>query len=70
MLIVGPPHPHKKILTSKLSALEVKTWTKELDMYPDLIGAIKDGVYKETKDILLVDTSQRNDFHARQRRRI
>jgi len=33
-------------------------------MYPDLIGAIKDGLYKETKDILVVDTSQRNDFHA------
>ena len=64
MLIEGPQHPHKKILTSKLSALEEKTWTKELDMYPDLIGAIKDGLYKETKDILVVDTSQRNDFHA------
>ncbi|KAK2465812.1 hypothetical protein APHAL10511_001453 [Amanita phalloides] len=59
-------HPHKnlKILKSKLSALEEKTWTKELDMYPDLIGAIKDGLYKQTKDILVVDTSQRNDFHA------
>ena len=30
------------------SALEKKTWTKELDMYPNLV----------------VDTSQRNDFHA------
>jgi hypothetical protein len=49
---------------SKLSALEKKTWTKELDMYPDLIGAIRDGVYKEMKDSLVVDTSQRNDFHA------
>ena len=64
MLIEGQQHPHKKILTSKLSALEEKTWTKELDMYPDLIGAIKDSLYKETKDILVVDTSQRNDFHA------
>ena len=64
MLIEGPQHPHKKILMSKLSALEEKTWTKELDMYPDLIGAIKDGLYKETKDVLIVDTSQRNDFHA------
>ena len=33
-------------------------------MYPDIIGAIKDGLYKETKDILVVNTSQRNDFHA------
>ena len=33
-------------------------------MYPDLIGAIKDSLYKEAKDILVVDTSQRNDFHA------
>jgi cytolysin (calcineurin-like family phosphatase) len=64
MLIEGQQHPHKKILTSKLSALEEKTWTKELDMYPDLIGVIKDGLYKETKDILIVDTSQHNDFHA------
>ena len=64
MLIKGQQHPRRKILTSKLSALEKKTWTKELDMYPDLIGAIRDGVYKETKNILVVDTSQRNDFHA------
>ena len=64
MLIEGQQHPHKKILTSKLSVLEEKTWTKELDMYPDLIGVIKDGLYKETKDILVVDTSQHNNFHA------
>jgi hypothetical protein len=63
-LIGGQQHPHRNILTSKLSALVGKTWVKELDMYPDLIGAIKDGLYKETKDILVVDTSQRNDFHA------
>jgi len=64
MLIKGQQHSRRKILTSKLSALERKTWTKELDMYPDLIGAIRDGVYKETKNILVVDTSQCNDFHA------
>ena len=64
MLIKGQQHSRRKILTSKLSALERKTWTKELDMYPDLIGAIRDGVYKESKNILVVDTSQRNDFHA------
>jgi tRNA A-37 threonylcarbamoyl transferase component Bud32 len=64
MLIEGQQHALRKILKSKLSALEGKTWTKELDMYPDLIGAIKDGLYKETEDILVVDTSQRNDFHA------
>jgi hypothetical protein len=64
MLIEGQQHPRRKILTSKLSALKVKTWTKELDMYSDLIGAIRDGLYKETKDILVVDTSQHNDFHA------
>ncbi len=57
MLIKGQQHPRRKILTSKLSALEKKTWTKELDMYPDFIGAIRDGVYKETKNILVVDTS-------------
>ena len=33
-------------------------------MYPDLIGAIRDGLYKETKDILVVDTHQHNDFYA------
>lgn len=64
MLIKEQQHPRRKILTSKLSALETKTWTKELDMYPDLIDAIRDGVYKETKNILVVNTSQRNDFHA------
>jgi hypothetical protein len=41
-----------------------KNWTKELDMYPDFVGAIRDGNYKETKCILVVDTSQRNYFHA------
>ena len=64
MLIEGQQHPRRKILTSKLSALEENSWTKELDMYPDLVGAIRDGLYKDTKDILVVDTSQRNDFHA------
>ena len=57
-------HLHKTILTSKLSVLEEKTWMKELNMYPDLIGAIKYSLYKETKDIVVVDTSQHNDFHA------
>jgi hypothetical protein len=33
-------------------------------MYPDLIGAIRDGLYKETKNILVVDTHQHNDFYA------
>ena len=33
-------------------------------MYPDLIGAIRDGLYKEAKDILVVDTHQHNDFYA------
>jgi len=47
--------------------LKGKTWTKELDMYSDVIGVIKDGLYKETKDIVVVDTSRRNDFHADKR---
>jgi hypothetical protein len=64
MLIEAQQHPHRKILTSKLSALKVKTWMKKLDMYSDLIRAIRDGLYKEMKDILVVDTSQHNDFHA------
>jgi hypothetical protein len=64
MLIEGLHHALREVPTSKLSALEGETWTKELDMYPGLIGAIKDGLYKKTKDILVVDSSQRNDFHA------
>jgi hypothetical protein len=34
------------------------------------IGAIKDGPYKKTKDILVVDTGQRNDFPADVRVRV
>ena len=64
MLIEGQQHPHRKILTSKLSALDENTWRKKLNMYPDLVGAIRDGLHKDTKHILVVDTSQRNDFHA------
>ena len=63
-LIEGQQHALREVLTSKLSALEEATWTKELDMYSGFVIAIKDGLYKETKDILLVDTSQRNDFPA------
>jgi hypothetical protein len=33
-------------------------------MYPDLIRAIKDGLYKETTDILVVDSHQHNEFYA------
>jgi hypothetical protein len=64
MLIEGQQHWYRKILMSKFSALEEETWMKELNMYPDLIGAIKDGLYKGMKDILVVDTSQHNNFHA------
>ncbi|KAH9969287.1 hypothetical protein BGW80DRAFT_1335442 [Lactifluus volemus] len=64
MFIQEQQHPSSKILTSKLSALQGKTWKKELDMFPDFIGAIKEGLYNETNDIFVVDTSQRNDFHA------
>jgi len=64
MLIEGQQHPCRKILTSKLSVLEENTWTKELDTYPDLVGAIRDSLYNDTKHILIVDTSQCNDFHA------
>ena len=62
-LIEGQQHALREVLTSKLSALDEATWTKELDMYSGLVIAIKDGLYKE-KDIFLVDTSQRNDFPA------
>lgn len=64
MIIQEQQHPRRNILASKLSALKEKTWTKELDMYPDLICAIRDGLYKETKDNLVVDTHQHNDFYA------
>ena len=57
-------HEHKITLTSKLSALKKKTWTRELDMYPDLISAIKDGLYKKKTDILVVDTHEHNHFYA------
>jgi hypothetical protein len=57
-------HPRRNILMSKLSALKENSWTKELDMYPDLIGVIKEGLYKVTNDILVVDTHQHNDFYA------
>ena len=63
-LIGEQQHRHRNTITSQLSAFGRKFWAKELDMYPDIIGAIKDGLYKETKDILVVNTSQRNDFHA------
>jgi hypothetical protein len=63
-MIQGQQHRHRSVLISKLSALEKKTWTKELDMYPDLISAIRDGLYKDTKDILVVDTHQHRDFYA------
>ena len=66
MLIKEQQHPRQKTLLTKLSALADKTttWKKELDMYPDLIGAIRDGLYKDAKDILVVDTSQHHDFPA------
>jgi len=33
-------------------------------MYPDIVNAIKEGLYKGKNDVLVVDTHQRNDFHA------
>ena len=58
-------HPRKSILESKLSELQGKKWTKELDMYPDLIRAIRDGLYDKDKDgILVVDTHKRHDIHV------
>jgi hypothetical protein len=63
-IIQEQQHPRRKILISKLSSLKEETWTKELDMYQNLIGAIRDGLYKDTKDILVVDTHQHNDFPA------
>ena len=44
--------------------LKEKTWTKELDIYPDLISAIIDGLYKKTDDILVVDFHQHSNFYA------
>ena len=49
---------------SKLSGLNEKSWTKEVDMYPDLVDAIRDSLYKETKDILVLDTHQHSYFYA------
>lgn len=64
ILVEEQKHPRRKNLASKLSAFDEKTWAKEVDMYSDFIGAIKDGLYRETKDIHVVDTSQRKDFPA------
>ena len=63
-IIEGQKHPRRNTLVSKLEALKEKNWTKELDMYADFIGAIKDGFYKGPKSILVVDTHQHNDFPA------
>lgn len=57
-------HPRRKALVKTLSPLKEKTWIKELDMYPDVIDAIRDGFYKDTKDILVVDTHHHNNFCA------
>jgi hypothetical protein len=64
ILIQGQKHSRRNILMSKLSALREENWTKEFDMYPDLIGAIRDGLYKETNDLLVVDSHQHKDFYA------
>ena len=66
MLIKEQQYPHQRMLLTKLSAMADKTttWMKELNMYPDLIGAIRDGLYKDAKDILVVNTSQHHNFQA------
>ena len=50
-IIQEQQHPRRNILMSKLSALKEETWTKELLMYPDLIGAIRDGLYTKSRKI-------------------
>ena len=57
-------HSCRKPLMKMLSPLKEKTWIKELDMYPDVIDAIRDSFYKDTKDILVVDTHHHNNFCA------
>ena len=63
-IIQEQQHLRRNSLMLKLSALKDKNWNKELDMYPDLIGAIRDGFYKEMKDILVVDTHHYSNFSA------
>src|SRR5215470_15130520 len=62
--ITNIDHPRRAILESKLSDLKPNSWGFELDMYPHIIKAIKEGLYKQMEDVLVVDTHQHNDFHA------
>ena len=57
-------HPRRTILESKLSDLKPDSWGFELDMYPHIMKAIKEGLYEQMEDVLVVDTHQHNDFHA------
>ena len=57
-------HARKDILASEFSKLKPESWKAERDMYPDIIKAMKEGLYGEKEDILVVDTHQNNDFHA------
>jgi len=63
----SPPeqkHPRKGILASKFSELKPGTWGAERDMYPDVVKAMKEGLYEDKENILVVDTHQNSDFHA------
>ena len=57
-------HKRKIQLVDCFNAIDPRLWNEEIDMYPDIIKAIDEGLYKGETGIFVVDTHSKGEFHA------
>jgi hypothetical protein len=57
-------HKRRNQLNKSFKDVDKSSWKEEIDMYPDIIAAIHEGLYKGRRDIFVVDTHSKGTFHA------
>src|ERR1700722_17310046 len=62
---LSPQNPSRKAeLAAELESIVRSKWMCEKDMYPDVIKAIEGALHAPPSDLVVVDTSSKEDFPA------
>jgi hypothetical protein len=57
-------HKRRNQVKKSFEDIDRNSWEEEIDMYPDIIKAIREGLYEGEDNIFVVDTHSKGAFHA------
>jgi hypothetical protein len=57
-------HKRRSQLHKSFKDIDASSWEEEMDMYPDIIKAIRQGLYEGEDHVFVVDTHSKGKFHA------